>query len=100
MAYAPRVYTIPPGAAFLETLARTLLDGALVPGFSRADAPLGLASATIYVPTRRAARALAAILAEQLGTPSAFLPRSIFRAPLFLSLPHFFCQVIEFLLRA
>ena len=33
----------------------------MVPGFSRADGPLGLAAATIYVPTRRSARALAAV---------------------------------------
>ena len=51
-----------------------LLDGQLVPGFSRAAGPLGLASATIYLPSRRAARALAATIADRMGT-TAFLPR-------------------------
>ncbi|HEX4766898.1 MAG TPA: double-strand break repair protein AddB [Lichenihabitans sp.] len=73
----PRVFSIPPGAVFLDTLADALLDGVIVPGFSRADAPLGLAAATIYVPTRRSARALAAVLAQALGGPAALLPRII-----------------------
>ncbi len=77
MAQPPRVFSIAPGADFLDTLALALLDGALVPGFSRADAPLGLAAATIYVPTRRAARALAAVLADRLGSVSALLPRIV-----------------------
>ena len=41
-----RVFTIPPGAPFLETLSDALLDGALVPGFGRDAGPLGLAAAT------------------------------------------------------
>ncbi len=73
----PRVFTIPPGAAFLETLADALLDGRVVPGFSRAEGPLDLAAATIYVPTRRSARALAAVLAQRLGTASVLLPRIV-----------------------
>ena len=71
----PRVFTIPPGAPFLPTLARALLDGALVPGFSAANGPLALSAATVFVPTRRAARALASVLAEQVGAPSVVLPR-------------------------
>ncbi|WP_131195189.1 double-strand break repair protein AddB [Lichenihabitans psoromatis] len=71
----PRLFTIPPGAPFLDTLATTLLDGRLVPGFSAAAGPLGLASATIFVPTRRAARALAATLASHIAAPSVLLPR-------------------------
>lgn len=74
---AARVFSVPPGAVFLDTLADALLDGRLVPGFSRADAPLGLAAATVYVPTRRSARALAAVLAAKLGEPAAFLPRIV-----------------------
>ncbi|MEQ1940973.1 double-strand break repair protein AddB [Mesorhizobium sp. VNQ89] len=70
----PRVLTIAPGAAFLPTLADALLDGHLVPGF-RGDAdPLALAGATIYVPTRRAARALRAIFVERSTAGSAILP--------------------------
>ncbi len=70
------VWTVPPGAPFLPTLARALLDGTLVEGFSAAAAgPLGLATATIFVPTRRAARALAATVAEVAGGPAVLLPR-------------------------
>ncbi len=74
---APHVFTIPPGAPFLETLSDALLDGRLVDGFSRAVGPLGLATATLYVPTRRSARALGATLASRLGTASALLPRIV-----------------------
>ncbi|MGI3899065.1 MAG: double-strand break repair protein AddB [Janthinobacterium lividum] len=73
----PRIFTIPPGAPFLETLSDALLDGRLVPGFSRDAGPLGLAAATIYVPTRRSARALGATLASRLGGASALLPRIV-----------------------
>ncbi len=73
----PRVFTIPPGAPFLQTLADALLDGTLVPGFSRDAGPLGLAAATLYVPTRRSARALGAMLASRLGGVSALLPRIV-----------------------
>ncbi len=76
-ARAARVFTIPPSAAFLDQARRDPPRGRLVPDFSRADAPLGLAAATIYVPTRRSARALAASLAERLGRTSALLPRIV-----------------------
>ena len=73
----PRIFTVPPGAPFLETLADALLDGVLVPGFSRDAGPLGLAAATVYVPTRRSARALGATMASRLGGVSALLPRIV-----------------------
>ena len=73
----PRVFTIPPGVPFLQTLSDALLDGTLVPGFSRDAGPLGLAAATIYVPTRRSARALGAVMASRLGGASALLPRIV-----------------------
>ncbi len=70
-----RVLTIPSGAPFLQTLAKTLLDGSLVPGFVYDSAnPLSLAATTIYVPTRRAARALRSELVDLLGGRSAILP--------------------------
>ncbi len=69
-----RVLSIPSGAPFLETLARALLEGRLVPGFRFGGDPLALADATIYVPTRRAARALRGVFAEVLGGKSAILP--------------------------
>ena len=73
-AAAPRVLSIPPGAPFLPTLADALLSGGLVPGFPANGDPLALADATIFVPTRRAARALRTTLAESLGGKAAILP--------------------------
>ncbi len=69
-----RVLSIPPGVPFLPTLARALLGGTLVPGFRHDGDPLALAAATIYVPTRRAARALRGVFADLLGGGSAILP--------------------------
>ncbi|RVC26892.1 hypothetical protein, partial [Mesorhizobium sp. M7A.F.Ca.CA.004.04.2.1] len=57
MSGSSRVFSIPPGAPFLPTLAEALLAGRLVPGFRFDGDPLALADVTIYVPTRRAARA-------------------------------------------
>ncbi|MFH1794597.1 MAG: double-strand break repair protein AddB [Pseudomonadota bacterium] len=71
---APRVLSSPPGAPFLPTLADALLSGGLLPGFQPGGNPLALADATIFVPTRRAARALRATFAERLGGKAAILP--------------------------
>ena len=79
---APRVFTIPAGAPFLETLADALLDGTLVEGFSREIGPLGLAAATIYVPTRRSARAFAATLATRLSGGVGVLPHHAAHLPM------------------
>jgi ATP-dependent helicase/nuclease subunit B len=69
------VFTIPAGAPFLATLAHALIEGALVEGFPGGGGPLELASATIYVPTQRAAAALARALVEASGKTSLILPR-------------------------
>src|SRR5271165_3267875 len=71
----PRVFTIPPGAPFLPTLAHALLGGELIDGFPAAGDPLALANATIYVPTQRAAAALAEALLAASGGRSILLPR-------------------------
>ncbi|MBE7184011.1 MAG: double-strand break repair protein AddB [Methylobacterium mesophilicum] len=71
---APRVFSIPPGVPFLGTLARALVEGQLVPGFTASDDPLALADATIYVPTRRAARELRNAFASLSPGKSAILP--------------------------
>src|SRR5271170_3881095 len=71
----PRVFTIPSGAPFLPTLSRALLDGVLIEGFPGADGPTALADATIYVPTQRAAQALAQALLSASRTRSLILPR-------------------------
>ena len=69
-----RVLTVPPSISFLPTLADALLSGRLV-GELGTD-PFALASVTLYLPTRRAVRALSAILSEQSGG-AALLPRMI-----------------------
>jgi ATP-dependent helicase/nuclease subunit B len=70
----PRVFSILPGAPFLPTLAKALKAGQLVPGFDFSADPLALSRATIYVPTRRAARTLRAVLASMEGGKPAILP--------------------------
>lgn len=77
MASAPRVFTIPAAVPFLPTLADALLDGRLVPGFSGRDDPLALASATLYLPTRRACRIAREALFDALGRGAAVLPRIV-----------------------
>ncbi len=71
----PRLYTIPPTAPFLITLARAILNGDLPsPGGAKLD-PLTLPLATIYVPTRRAARGLREAFLDASGGKAALLPR-------------------------
>ena len=50
----PKVYSIPPGANFLDELAEVLVDQTRLQ-----DNPEALADALIYVPNRRSERALA-----------------------------------------
>ncbi len=71
----PRVFTIPSGAPFLPTLSRALLDGVLVDSFPGAGGAMALIDATIYVPTQRAAQALAKALLSASGARSLLLPR-------------------------
>ena len=64
-----RVYTIPPGANFLDELAIVLArDTGLV------DNPEALANALIYVPNRRSERALAFALHKAGGRTASLLP--------------------------
>ncbi len=63
------------GAAFLPTLARAVLNGALVPDSAARRGPLALAETTIYLPTQRSARAFARELVRQSGGTSLILPR-------------------------
>ncbi len=71
----PNVCTIPPGAPFLATFVESFLAGDIVAGVSRNSSPLVLARATIYVPTQRAGRALAAEFAQAFDVGATFLPR-------------------------
>ena len=72
---AANVFTIAPGAPFLKTFVAALLEGRVVEGFSSRAGPLALAEATIYVPTRRAARALAGEFSRAINRSSVLLPR-------------------------
>jgi len=69
----PRLFSIPAGAAFLPTFVRALMEGRLVEGFDVCD-PLALAGAIIYVPTRRAARALRSVFVEMSPAAATLLP--------------------------
>ena len=70
----PRLYTIPPSAPFLSTLARAVLNGDLpVPGGAKPD-PLTLPRAVIYLPTRRAVRSLHDAFLDAAGGRAALLP--------------------------
>ena len=71
----PNVFTIPPGAPFLATFVDAFLAGDIVAGVSRDSSPLVLARATIYVPTRRAGRALVTEFSRGVGVGATFLPR-------------------------
>lgn len=55
---APRLFTIPPTASFLDALARAILDGNLPRVGERPPDPLALTTYTIFLPTRRACRAM------------------------------------------
>ena len=70
---APAVYSIPAGLPFAKTLADALFGpGALA---LATDDPLAIARATIFVPTRRAARALSEALVRRSGARATLLPR-------------------------
>jgi ATP-dependent helicase/nuclease subunit B len=72
---APRVFTIPASAPFLPTLIGALLDGGL--GLPALRDPLALASATLYLPTRRACRLARDTFLDALKDDAAILPRIV-----------------------
>jgi ATP-dependent helicase/nuclease subunit B len=71
----PRVLSIPPGAPFLPTLVNSCLDSSLGVPFDRDVRDFS--QALIYVPTRRAARALAHAFADALQPRAVVLPRIV-----------------------
>lgn len=73
----PRVFTIPASAPFVPTLIGALRDGSLVAGFSDTGDPLALASATLYLPTRRACRLARDTFLDVIGADAAILPRIV-----------------------
>jgi inactivated superfamily I helicase len=74
---AARVFTIPFGAPFLPTLAEAILSGRLLPGWPDVNDPLSLSGATVFVPTRRAARALVGELAGRAPGSAVLLPKVV-----------------------
>ena len=77
MATNPRVFTIPASVPFLPTLIEALADGRVVPGFSATHDPIVLATATLYLPTRRACRLARDLFLDAVGKDAAILPRIV-----------------------
>ncbi len=69
-----RVFSVDPADPFLATLAARVVDGTLWPGEARPADPFALSAVTIYLPTRRAARALADAFIDAAGGATV-LPR-------------------------
>ncbi|MFI4994457.1 MAG: double-strand break repair protein AddB [Hyphomicrobiales bacterium] len=70
-----RVFSIPFGASFLDSLTDALFEGSFGDLIDFDGDPLAVAASVIHVPTRRAGRALAGKLAARLGGRTALLPR-------------------------
>lgn len=70
----PCVYTIAPGAPFLDTLAAAILKGDLPTPGSLAPGPLDLPRWTVLLPTRRAVRAARESFLKASGGASLLLP--------------------------
>src|SRR5436305_846528 len=77
MAQEPHVFTIPASAPFLPALIEALMKDRLGLGFKPSADPLALASATIYLPTRRACRLAQKIFFDVLNSDAAILPRIV-----------------------
>ena len=72
-----RVFSVPVSVPFLRTVIAALVDGRLVEGFEARRNPLNLATATLYLPTRRAGRLAREIFLDELKTDAAILPRIV-----------------------
>jgi ATP-dependent helicase/nuclease subunit B len=72
-----RVFSVPVSAPFLRTVISALVDGRLVDGFDARAQPERLASATLYLPTRRAGRMAREIFLDVLKTDAVLLPRIV-----------------------
>lgn len=73
---APKLYTVPPGVPFLETLVEALLDDRLTKGAGSTTQPaFALADSTVLVPTRRASRALQEAFLKRAPNRSLLLPQ-------------------------
>lgn len=72
-----RVFSVPISAPFLRTVISALVDGRLVAGFDARNDPARLATATLYLPTRRAGRLAREIFLDVLDADAAVLPRIV-----------------------
>lgn len=68
------IFSVAPALPFLPTLRDAILDGTLIGGTPIGDDWLRLATVTIYVPTRRAARTLRSLFVERMAGGAALLP--------------------------
>ncbi len=73
--HSPRVFTISIGDPFLDTLARSITNGDILPDWPDPKNPLSLSDATIFLPTRRAARVLSDIFASGGVLRTQLLPK-------------------------
>ncbi len=71
--HRPSVFTIPPGVPFLDALVAALVEGRLITGFPLQEA-FALADVTVYLPTRRSARAIRERFLTHFGRP-VLLPK-------------------------
>jgi ATP-dependent helicase/nuclease subunit B len=72
-----RVLSVPLSVPLLRTVIAALVDGRLVKGFEARNDPERLATATLYLPTRRAERLAHGIFLDVLGKEAAILPRIV-----------------------
>ncbi len=70
-----RVFTVPPGRPFLDSLARAILAGDLPSAGGRKPDPIELPSYTLLLPTRRATRAVQEAFLRVSGGKAMLLPR-------------------------
>ena len=72
---APRVFSIPPGAPFLKTLAEAIVECRLFPEGELSGNSFPLSEFTIFLPTRRAARVLLDLIVTISGDRTILLPK-------------------------
>ncbi|WP_407157267.1 double-strand break repair protein AddB [Bradyrhizobium sp. STM 3557] len=72
-----RVFTVPISVPLLRSVIAALIDSRLVPGFEARSNPVLLATATLYLPTRRALRVARELFLDELKSDAAVLPRLV-----------------------